>query len=452
MRRTASLIRLCIICLAAAGLAPAFGQDITNTATPLDESALFGGPGDLVTVIDTATASAGTIQLVKDTKTYPVFLVEGDALAGFVGDYTPYGATSADGQNLYGAVNLSGLSLSFLPAKDIDFNLTVDGTFMPTGARDLTASAYADIRASEFTRFYAAASYNYNVTTSASSLVDTADGFSLDEIFVDTAIGRKVFFRLGKQNISWGVGNWYRPADVLSLAAINPDDPSAVREGPFAFKVDAPFGKLNHATLYMVPPTNGDIGEFSAAERTDVVVGGFELSFAGFYRSDFAAKPRAMFMFSGALGNFDLYGEAVAAWGSDRVYAREMSAGVYNTYTIENTPVFQATLGAKYSWENSDGFGIDLHAQGYYNGQGYEDSSILRNKKAWVAIRAADGADSRFVTRSGAGMYYLAGNASVHAQWGQGKKLSKTTLGSTGLFNFSDGSMRLKPSWSLPIG
>lgn len=452
MRKTASLLRLCVICLAAAGLVPAFGQDITNTSTPLDESALFGGPNDLVTVIDTATASAGTVQLVADTKTYPVFLVEGDVLAGFDGDYTPFGATGSDGQSLYGAVELSGLSLSFLPAKDVDFNLTVDGTFMPTGARDLTASAYADIRASEFTRFYAAASYNYNVTTNANSLVETADGFSLDEIFVDTAIGRKVFFRLGKQNISWGVGNWYRPADVLSLAAIDPDDPSAKREGPFAFKVDAPFGKLNHATLYMVPPTNGDIGEFSAAERTDVVVGGFELSFAGFYRSDFTAKPRAMFMFSGALGDFDLYGEGVVAWGSDRVYAREVSAGVYDTYTIENEPVFQATLGAKYSWENSDGFGVDLHAQGYFNGQGYEDSSILRNSLARAAIKAADGADSLYLTRSGAGMYYLAGSASAHTQWGEGKKLSKTTLGGTALFNFSDGSKRLKPSWSLTIG
>ena len=49
-------------------------------------------------------------------------------------------------------------------------------------------------------------------------------------------------------------------------------------------------------------------------------------------------------------------------------------------------------------------------------------------------------------------MYYLAGSVSAHTQWGEGKKLSKTTLGSTGLFNFSDGSMRLKPSWSLTIG
>jgi hypothetical protein len=452
MRRTANLAPICIICLAAAALSPAFGQDIKNTAIPLDENALFGGAGDLVTVIDTAAAAAGTIQLVQDTKTYPVFLVEGDVLAGLAGDYTAYGATGADAQTLFGAVSLDGLSLSFLPAKDINFNLTVDGTFMPADVQDLEASAYADIRASEFTRVYAAASYKYNVSSSSTSLVETAEGFSLDEIFVDTAIGRKVFFRLGKQNVSWGVGNWYKPADVLSLAAIDPDDPSAAREGPFAFKVDTPFGKLNHATLYMVPPTNGDIGEFSAAERTDIVAGGFELSFAGFYRSDFSAKPRVMFMFSGALGNFDLYGEGVAAWGSDRVYAREVSAGVYDTYTIENTPVFQATLGAKYSWENSDGFGVDLHAQGYYNGQGYQDSAILRNALARAAIKAADGDDSLYLTRSGAGMYYLAASASAHTQWGEGKKLSKTTLGGTALFNFSDGSARLKPSWSLTIG
>ncbi|MDI9427647.1 MAG: hypothetical protein QM400_06625, partial [Spirochaetota bacterium] len=70
--------------------------------------------------------------------------------------------------------------------------------------------------------------------------------------------------RLGKQRISWGVGNWFKPSDILSLSAIDPDDPTAAREGPFAFKVDVPM-KLNHLMLYMVPPVSDDAASSSIA-------------------------------------------------------------------------------------------------------------------------------------------------------------------------------------------
>ena len=441
----------CIFLLSTAGFI-ASAQDITDTSKPLDENAMFGGEGDIVTVIDTAKASEGTIQLEKDTKTYPVFLVEGDANAGLIGSFTLYGA--AYSQKLFGAVNLNSLSFSFLPSKALIFNITTDATLMSTGVQDLTTSAYADLRASEFTRVYAAASYNYNLTTNASSLVASKDGFSLDEIFVDTAIDRKLFFRLGKQRVSWGVGNWYKPADVLSLSAIDPDNPTANREGPFAFKTDMPFG-LNHASLYIVPPTDGDPSKFSVAERTDLVVGGFELSFAGFYRSDLAAKPRLMFMFSGALGNFDIYGENVVAWGSDRIYVTK-SGSDYITSTIENTPVFQSTLGVKYSWQNSDGLGLDVHVQGYYNGAGYADSSILQDDAAANAVIAAGGNTAtralRTQVRSDSGMYYLAANVSLSGRWGEGKNIVNSSLGGYALYNFSDQSSRFKPAWDLSIG
>lgn len=425
----------------------ASAQDMT---APLDDATLFGGPNDLVTVIDTATASAGTIELVKDTKTYPVFLLEGDASAGMRGAVTAYGTATTGTPNLFGAINLGSLSFDFLPSRNLNFNITTDATLLPTEVKDLSVSAYADLRASEFTRFYAAGSYNYNISSSANSLVTVQDGFSLDEIFVDTAIDRKLFFRLGKQRVSWGVGNWYKPADVLSLSQIDPDNPTASREGPFAFKTDMPFGTLNHATLYMVPPIDGDPSKFSIAERTDLVVGGFELSFAGFARTDMQAKPRLMFMFSGAIGPFDVYGENVAAWGSDRTYVRDKAGGGYETYAIENQPVFQSTLGIKYSWENSDGLSADFHVQGYYNGTGYRDSSILQIAAARSAIINGGTYTSNDLIQ--AGMYYLAGSVSFGARFGEGTTLTNTSLGSTALVNFSDMSMRFKPAWSLTIG
>lgn len=421
---------------------------IAQTSLPaLDDDALFGGSGDIVTVIDTNVAATSVVELVKDTKTYPVFLVEGDLGAGMTSTLVPYGATGTDKNLLFGAVRLDNLSFTYAPVQDVDFNVTTSATLLPNSATDVSVSAYANLRTSEYTRLYASGIYNYKV--SSSSTVSTADGIALDEIFLDTSINRKFFFRLGKQRVSWGVGYWFKPADVLSLAQIDPDNPAAKREGPFAFKADMPFG-FNHVTLYAVPPTDGSIGKFSIAQRTDIVTGGFELSFAGFARTDLQARPRLMFMFTGALGPVDVYGENVALWGSDRTYVREKDGGGYELYRVENQLLFQSTLGLKYTWQNSDGLSASFHVQGYYNGTGYEDASILQIASARNLVKASETYTSNDLSQ--AGMYYLGASVSFGARFGEGKKLTTTSLGSTALFNFSDGSMRFKPSWSLTIG
>ncbi|HWP67973.1 MAG TPA: hypothetical protein VN437_01645, partial [Rectinemataceae bacterium] len=430
-------------------LATTRAQDLS---APLDESALFGGGSDLVTTIDTQTAAAGTIELVKDTKTYPVFLVEGSAGGGIYGSLVPYGATASDHQSVFGAVSLSGLTVDFLPSKDLHFNASLDGIFIPGDAKNVTATAYADLRASEFTRLYAAGTYTYNPTVSYDPLGTSQDtSLTLDELFLDTSLARKVFFRIGKQRVSWGVGNWFKPADVLSLAAINPDDPTAAREGPYALKVDAPFGKLNQATLYMVPSLLLDQPEaFSVAGKADVVVGNFELNFGAFGRADMEAKPRAMFMFTGAVGPFDVYGENVLAYGSDRTYVNSDGLGGYTLSTVDNVPVFQSTLGIKYSYSNSNGLSLAFHVQGYYNGAGYQDSSILQIAAARKAIK--DNSAYKTTDLLQAGMYYLAGSASIGGRWGEGLKLTQWTLSAYGIGNFSDMSFRGKPSFVLSIG
>ena len=456
---------------------PAPGSSTTSaldTSTPLNENDLFGDQNQLVTVIDTATAAQG-VQLVADDKSYPSFLLEGDASTGVTGSVSTSSALT-----LFGAVDLSGMSLTFTPQKDVDFNVSLSGTFMPSvplsgtsstsstekAVKDLDVTGYADIRASEFTRLYTSLSYTYNKSQS-DSIYQSAGGFALNELFLDTAINRKVFFRLGKQKVSWGVGYWYTPADVLSLAAVDPDDPTADREGPFAFKADMPFGKLDHATLYVVPPTtnsNGSLSGVSAAERTDIVVGSFELSFAGFVRSDMEIRPRTMFMFSGAIGDVDVYGENVLAYGSDRNYVRKnATTGDYETYRLDNVPIFQSTLGAKYSWQNSDGLGVDLHVQGYYNGMGYSDATVLFSdeaKKAAYTERYGDTltagstvtSSMDLVDLASPGMFYLATSASISDRFGEGANIVNTDLSCFALFNFSDGSKRIKPDLSITIG
>jgi len=423
----------------------------------IDESELFGGPKDIVTAIDPSVASTGTVQLVEDTKTYPVFLISGSAGTGLYGDYTPIGASSSDAQSFYGAVNVSGLEFDFLPSKNLHFSISNNLKAAPSGIISASVGAYADLRQSDLVRLYAAGSFNYGSSNSTTSGSSSPSTFALDELFIDTFAAETVFFRLGKQRISWGVGNWFKPSDVLSLSAIDPDDPTAAREGPFAFKVDVPM-KLNHLMVYMVPPISENAASSSIASKYDLVVNGWELSFGAYARADMLARPRAIFSFTGAIGSFDVYGENVLLYGSDRIYAKESSTpGTYEAYRVENEPFFQSTLGVKYSKSYSGGLSYSIHVQGYYNGMGYADSSIMQSAAAKAAIKKAIEDDyptaySYSDSSTDAGMWYLAGSASVSGRFGEGNNLTRVTGSVYALANFSDGSLRFNPQLKVQVG
>ncbi len=123
-----ALAAAALLVLSAGGLWAQTGTAPASQTPPaaIDENALFGGPKDIVTVIDPNVAATSVVQLVEDTKTYPVFLISGTAGAGLFGNYTPVGAAPKDPQKLYGAVNLSGLEFDYLPTKSLHFSVSTD--------------------------------------------------------------------------------------------------------------------------------------------------------------------------------------------------------------------------------------------------------------------------------------------------------------------------------------
>jgi hypothetical protein len=150
-----------------------------------------------------------------------------------------------------------------------------------------------------------------------------------------------------------------------------------------------------------------------------------------------------------------VYGENVLLYGSDRIFVKESSTspGTFETYRRETAPFFQSTLGIKYSAGYSSGLSYSFHAQGYYNGTGYADSSIMQNPSAIAAIKA-DYPDTYkdSASAAGAGMWYLAGSASVSGRFGEGRNLTQVTGSLYALSNFSDRSLRFNPTLKVAIG
>jgi hypothetical protein len=276
---------------------------------------------------------------------------------------------------------------------------------------------------------------------------DVSQSFKLEELFADFNWGQAVWFRAGKQTVKWGVGYFFSPADVLSLTAIDPSNPTAAREGPIALKTQVPFGQDNFY-LYTVASNASTPEQVAWAPKLEMVLGNAEVAVAGYYRPDLAVRPRAMLMASFPVWIADVYGEAVGSYGSERNYVEDQ-AGTYSVYNDFSDFLFQGTIGLAIQWNDSlEHWNLSLSAQYYYNGQGYEDSSVVTglasNPAALLALQTAGGllpTDLLFT-----GRHYAAARTGLSKIMGSGWGLSVTWLG-----NLSDGSGEIEPGISCIV-
>ncbi len=209
---------------------------------------------------------------------------------------------------------------------------------------------------------------------------------SIFELFSDFNIKDRIFFRVGKQTIRWGVGYFFSPADVFSLVLIDPEDPGAEREGPVSLKGQLPFGVHNLYLYLLAPPISEDeipqADEIAVAPKLELVLWNYELGLGGFYQKD--RSPRAMLTLTGPIWDIDFFGEAVLSYGSERTFVRDDPLP-YKTYRKEDELFFSGTAGLSYM--NPD-WHLSLFGQYFYNGEGYQDSSLLAT--AGLAVTSGD--------------------------------------------------------------
>lgn len=280
-----------------------------------------------------------------------------------------------------GAVKIGGsfdLGLTTLTpfGNGSSFSDSLTGTqLIPSANAELTI----DSRPSENLRLYAKGGINYPYVTKSNSmlmglpgqggiLVSSDDSFRnlfyVKELFSDFHFGDNIALRFGKQTVTWGVGYFFSPADVINLSAIDPEDPTAQVEGPLCLRSQIVFpGTQNAVWAYLIPDnsfsfTQEGLGinarDTALAAKADIVIGSYELGIGGWYKYNHA--PRAMFTFSGSLfGKVSIFGESVVAFGQDNQWKNDLEKEVF----------FQETLGLMYYWKTPK---ITMAAQYYYNG------------------------------------------------------------------------------------
>lgn len=200
--------------------------------------------------------------------------------------------------------------------------------------------------------------------------VNGSPNFKIWEMYTDFSTKDIAFFRFGKHTVKWGTGYFYSPADVINISRIDPQKPTADREGPVSLRTHIVIPKTQYNIwLYLLPDTETFKPQYTVgAAKAEFVFGDWELGVGGWYRYEKA--PRFITTLSGSIaGKVAVFAEGVFAWGSDYTYYKNDT--MLTPYTVKNKPFFQATLGGSYS--NADSHTM-IAFQYYYNGFGYANT------------------------------------------------------------------------------
>ena len=330
-----------------------------------------------------------------------------------------------------------GLDGSWMWDQYEDFGAS--GADSETLATDLAATLFFDARPTRTFRVFGKLRIDY-----ASDPADP-DGaaFHFDtqifELFSDFSWGDWVFFRAGKQRADWGVGRFFSPADLISLVTIDPNDPDADRDGPVAVKAQAPIG-VHNAYLYLLTDALQAPLDVGIAARAEVVVGSFEIGVGGLLQD--ALVPKGIVTATGALGDFDLFGELLVQRGTERNLITAPGTSSADVVAAEDRDdwFLSATVGATYLRTDPS---LLITAQYYFNPLGYADSE-LRDE----AIALSVVPDPSIVPLDI--LFFGSHYAAVAASWSDIAN-SDISASATWVGNLSDGSGTVSPAlnWRL---
>ena len=315
--------------------------------------------------------------------------------------------------------------------------------FNPDGSLvvDVGLKLFFDARPDEDTRFYGA--------------VKTAWPFpentSLFELFADRTWNDQLFFRFGKHTVKWGVGYFWSPADVINISQIDVHDPTAQREGPISLRLHVPILKTQqNFWAYALLDKNASaetlsLKDVALALKYEFLLDTYEIGIGTFYQYEKA--PKAMVTVTGSLWRFNLFGEAVLSWGSDKIWVDSVTPmttsqddkGLYASFTIGFTYL-----------DTPDNFTFVF--QYFYNGEGYslgKRERIVSNDADVALLLATLGSATETQQEALSGLLYQSGMHYVGMYLNKSKLFNENlSVGLLSITNLTDLSGILQPTIS----
>lgn len=238
----------------------------------------------------------------------------------------------------------------------------------------LSASLYFDARPNETLRLYGKVETAYPFEISVPMTGLSIPQFRIKELFTDFNIGEHSYFRFGKHTVTWGVGYFFSPADVINIGKIDPENPENQVEGAISLRSMFTFpGTQNCLYLYLIPTgmEEGFLARNTAfAGKYDFLLGNTEIGIGGWYK--YNRSPRLVSTLTSTIfRDVSVFGEVVFAYGTEEQWIASKS--------FENKDfVLQGTFGFSKYFKNPK---INLASQYLFNGFGENDPTSLVDEK-----------------------------------------------------------------------
>ena len=182
--------------------------------------------------------------------------------------------------------------------------------------------------------------------------------FKVKEAFTDFSVADRAFFRFGLHTVTWGTGYFFSPvSDIINASSINPEDVDAQVDGVLNLRTQVTFpDSQNCLWAYVIPSSSLKAIDTAFAAKYDLVLGGWEIGFGGYYKYQYS--PKVVLTASGSLKKCTIFGELVYRYGAD-------SEWLENADWDDKKNIIQATAGVSYMFKDPQ---IMIAGQYYYDG------------------------------------------------------------------------------------
>ncbi|MEI7529016.1 MAG: ATP-binding protein, partial [Elusimicrobiota bacterium] len=160
----------------------------------------------------------------------------------------------------------------------------------------------------------------------------------LREAFLDFNLGRRVYFRTGKQVLQWGRCYLWNPVDLINVEKKTFVRKIGYRDGAYGLKFHVPFGTDYNIYGFVDTGNAAEDRDLGGALKFELLTGRTEMAVSGWAKR--GRRPVFGYDLSSRLGDVDIAGEVSLARRDNTHFIRDNGVGFNPAYTHKLFGVF----------------------------------------------------------------------------------------------------------------
>lgn len=214
----------------------------------------------------------------------------------------------------------------------------------------------------------------------------------IKEAFVDFPLFHLLYFRFGKQYLTWGTTYFWNPTDLLNRERKTLSTLNTPREGIWGIKLHIPYQTLFNWYTFLDTTEIKNLSTSALASRLELLLGNAEIGLCGWWKKHSLSVYGADL--STRLWGWDIKAEGSLSYGDNRPVLKEemipygpLTITNYTTEKTTNKWVYRIAVNFSHSWELWDvKERLSTMVEVFYNSEGKNDSLFENPTKTQVAL------------------------------------------------------------------